>query len=60
MPEWFVLVLMAVCAWFSFKSGERSGIITGVNMSLEMLKDSGFIDVTEDGEIRRVKDVPGS
>ena len=41
-------VFVIACAYFNYRSGYRNGVLTGMESTLKLLKDGGYIEVVED------------
>lgn len=50
---WGMLTFVVVCAWHSFKQGQKQGVLEGVDATLTMLSFQRLIDLEEqpNGEI---------
>jgi hypothetical protein len=38
---------IALCAWFSWRSGHKAGLTDGMDITLQLLQDQGFIEVVD-------------
>ncbi len=50
---WIMLVFTTLCAWSSWRTGHKEGLLNGVDATLAMLTDQDIIELEHgnDGEI---------